>query len=88
MTGRVLGTQQVSESSVVIVKIVKLSAGCHYTSNSWSCDQGCVASCTRDRSASSRAVLTYFNKSSSCYSSQEIKLEGIENPTLLQFPRY
>ena len=88
MTGRVLGTQQVSECSVVIVKLFKVSPGSHYTSNSWSCDQGCVASCTRDRSASSRAVLTYFNKSSSCYSSQEIKLEGIENPTLLQFPRF
>ena len=63
------------------------SPGSHYTSNSWSCDQGCVASCSRDRSASSRAVLTYYNKKSACFSSQEIKLEGIENPSLLQFPR-
>ena len=64
------------------------SPGSHYASNSWSCDQGCVASCSRDRSqASSRAVLTYYNKKSSCFSSQEIKLEGIENPSLLQFPR-
>ena len=76
------------ECSVVIVKLDQVSPGCHYTSNSWSCDQGCVASCTRERSASSRAVLTYFNKNSSCYSSSLLKLEGIENPTLLQFPRY
>ena len=47
-----------------------------------------MASCTRDRSASSRAVLTHFSKNSSCYSSSLLKLEGIENPTLLQFQRY
>ena len=47
-----------------------------------------MASCARVRSpgSASRAVLTYSTNSSG-YSSHELQLQGIENPTLVQFPR-
>ena len=55
-----------------------------YSCNSWSCDNGCVATSIKGKG---KVVLTYSSKSSK-YTSQEIHLQTIVNPQAIQFPRF
>ena len=58
--------------------------GCTYSSNTWSCDNGCVASSVKGKD---KIVLTYSNKAGR-YTSQEIQLQQVTGPNVVQFPRY